>query len=415
MSEADVGVGYQRGRWWVPEANLNYADHPDRPRPRSVEIFDVTLREGPQHYPVILDADDMCAIAEASASIGIKRIDIWPVVSEATRVAMQRIRRDLPSLEMYSPCRPGVPADLDEAERCGAAAVVLMVASPQPAVLQGDRPRDYARLLDQAWQTADRARQRGLKVVAGTGGSFRSDPDTLEPLYTGARQAGVEAVTIADSMGNATPWAVEALIQRVRSWVGPDIRIEAHCHNDMGLATANSLSALRAGADVAHAAINGYGERAGNAALEEVAVGAEALLGLSTGLDLSQLTSLCRRVADITRIPLPHNKPVVGTWQSVGWTGLQVEWRRSAAAGGYPEAWFAVMPDVVGADAGRFELGPMVGGSLIKQKAEELGLEVADDLLSPLRDKVKRLSTERHRPISDEEFRTMVEQARVPA
>jgi len=117
-----MGAGFQQGRWWVPEANLSYADHPDRPRPRSVEIFDVTLREGPQHYPVILDADDMCAIAEASASIGIKRIDIWPVVSQATRVAMQRIGRTLPQLEMYSPCRPGVPSDLDEAERCGAAA-----------------------------------------------------------------------------------------------------------------------------------------------------------------------------------------------------------------------------------------------------------------------------------------------------
>src|SRR5579859_3664186 len=148
MTESGAGAGYQRGRWWVPEANLNYTDHPDRPRPRSVEIFDVTLREGPQHYPVILDADDMCAIAEASASIGIKRIDIWPVVSEATRVAMQRIALALPQLDMYCPCRPGVPSDLDEAARCGAAAVVLMIPSPQPAALERGQPRDYGRILE---------------------------------------------------------------------------------------------------------------------------------------------------------------------------------------------------------------------------------------------------------------------------
>jgi isopropylmalate/homocitrate/citramalate synthase len=409
------GAGFQPGRWWVPDQDLDYTDHPHRPRPRSVEIFDVTLREGPQHYPVIFNADDMCAIARASAAIGIRRIDIWPVVSEATQVAMRRIRDELPQLEMYSPCRPSMPGDLDAAERCGAAAVVLMIPSPQPPVLEAARPRDYSRALDQVWQTADQARQRGLKVVAGTGGSFRAHPDALEPLYRGAREASVEAVTIADSFGNATPWAVESLVRRVRDWVGPQIRVELHCHNDLGLATANSLSGLRAGADVAHAAINGYGERAGNAALEEVAVGAEALLGLSTGLDLSGLTRLCREVADITGIPLPHNKPVVGTWQSVGWSGLQVDWRHSAQAGGYPEAWFAIMPEVVGADPGRFELGPMVGGSLIKLKAAELGLEVPDALLSRLRDEVKQVSTERRKPISDDEFRGMVERALAPA
>src|SRR5579884_1210752 len=193
------GAGYQPRRWWVPDQNLDYPDHPHRPRPRQIEIFDVTLREGPQHYPVILDAHDMVCIAEASAAIGIRRIDIWPVVSDATRVAMQRIARELPQLEMYSPCRPGVAGDLDAAEACGAAAVVLMVPSPQPAVLQGSRPRDDGRVLDQAWQTAEQAKRRGLKVVAGTGGSFRSHPDALEPLYRGAVEAGVEAVTIADS------------------------------------------------------------------------------------------------------------------------------------------------------------------------------------------------------------------------
>ena len=80
----------------MPDQDLDYVDHPHRPKPRRVEIFDVTLREGPQHYPVIFNADDMCAIAEASAAIGIRRIDIWPVVSEATQVAMRRIRHDLP-------------------------------------------------------------------------------------------------------------------------------------------------------------------------------------------------------------------------------------------------------------------------------------------------------------------------------
>ncbi|HVA23571.1 MAG TPA: LeuA family protein [Chloroflexota bacterium] len=410
--QSSLGPGYQQGKWWVPNANLDYRDPPHRPRPRSIELFDVTLREGPQHYPIILDADDMVRLAEASASLGVKRIDVWPVVSEATRAAMKRIAATLPQLEMFCPFRPNVLDDLDQAEQHGARGVVLLIPSIQPAVLQRSPEPDYSHRLDAAWKAAETARSRGLRVVAGTGGSFRPEPEALASFYRGAANAGVEAVTIADSLGAAAPWAVESLVRKVRDWVGPDMRIEIHCHNDLGLATANSLAAVQAGADVVHAALNGYGERAGNASLEEVAVGAEALLGVSTGLDLSRLTEVCRLAAEITRVPLSHNKPVVGSWQSVGWTGLQVEWRRDMSKAGYPEAWFAVMPDVVGAEPGRFELGPMVGGGLVKLKAEELDLDLPDELVPVLRDDIKRISTERHTPIGDTEFRQMVEAGR---
>jgi isopropylmalate/homocitrate/citramalate synthase len=358
---------------------------------------------------MILDAEAMFELTKAIAEVGVKRFDFWPIVSEATREAMLRISRELPHVDISVTYRAAFPRDLEDAERYGARAVCIMGGVPaNPALGTSRYPTSAAQLIDIACEAVRRSKEQGLRVCYATGGTFKSPREELGKLFSAVAKEGVDAISAADSFGQMTPWGVEGMVRQMREWVGPNVKVEIHCHNDMGMATANSLAAVKAGADVVHAAVNGYGERAGNASLEEVALGAEMLLGVNTGIELSKLTWLSERASEITRIPLPHAKPVVGEWQSIEWTGMQVEWRKNGIASGLPEQSYSFLPQVVGAHKPHLALGPMVGAAVIVAKAEELGIELPDGGISMIRDRIKDDSTERRELIGDDEFKQIV-------
>src|SRR5207248_10860132 len=142
--------------------------------------------------------------------------------------------------------------------------------------------------------------------------STRAQPDFYEQVYKSAVEAGAKEVAVVDTLGIASPEAVAELVGRTVEWIGPDVPVHFHGHNDFGLATASAVAAVRAGASWVHGTINGMGERAGNANLAEVALALRALYGVESNLRLDRVRDVSARVRELSGYALEPWKPVTG-------------------------------------------------------------------------------------------------------
>jgi len=204
-----------------------------------------------------------------------------------------------------------------------------------------------------------------------------------------------------DTTGCALPEAITFLVSRIRT-AAPVLPLEIHCHNDFGLACANTLAGIRAGADYVSSTINGLGERCGNAATEDVALALEVLEGYRTGLRLDRFRELSQRVAALSAVPVPVNKAVVGDNAFRHEAGMVV-------AGVLKDPFTAepYSPEIVG-QTRQILLGKKSGLVSIEHKLKELGLTADGDRSQALLERVKAVSTRKRRAITDAEFREIV-------
>jgi len=237
----------------------------------------------------------------------------------------------------------------------------------------------------------------GLGVMYVTEDTTRCDPETIQRMYTTAINCGARAIVICDTVGHATPMGVVALIQFVLNEVvkptGTQVRVEWHGHCDRGLAVANSLAALVAGAEVVHATACGIGERVGNTQMDQMLVNLK-LLGVEpwASQDLTKLKDYCEAVAQATGIPIPKNYPVVGDDAFRTGTGVHaaavikayrkndVELANSIYSG-VPSHYFG-MEQVI-------EIGPMSGKSNVHFWLERHGYETTDELVERIYQRAK--------------------------
>ena len=231
-------------------------------------------------------------------------------------------------------------------------------------------------------------------------------------IKTVADQAGVDEITYTDTMGFALPITTTHIVRKIREWV-PNVHVAMHAHNDFGLATSVMLSGICGGARTVHTAINTLGERAGNASTEEVAVAAELLLGLDTGVQLDRIYSVTRLVSELTKIPIPSNKSVSGDNEFTFESGMVVDMTLRMAKTDKPFTTQPFAPELIGRKGINLILGKMSGGTIIRDKLEKLGLAATKEQVAELVDRVKRESIIRKWSISDEIFGTIVREVLV--
>jgi isopropylmalate/homocitrate/citramalate synthase len=263
---------------------------------------------------------------------------------------------------------------------------------------------DRATVLGRIRDAVSHAAERGVRVAFFGVDGTRADLGFLEQAYATAREAGAQEAVVVDTIGVAAPEAVEELVGRVREWVGADVALHFHGHNDFGLATAGAIAAVKAGATWVHGTINGMGERAGNANLSEVAMALHALYGTETNLRLEKLREVSRRVQELSGYELEPWKPLVGE---------NLFTRESGAVASQfhdPPAIEPFAADLVGAER-RIVLGKKSGVDSIRIKCDELGLDVPEEAYRDLLAEVKRIAAERHGLVSDEEFRALVDRS----
>jgi isopropylmalate/homocitrate/citramalate synthase len=259
---------------------------------------------------------------------------------------------------------------------------------------------DREAMLERIVYAVSFAAEQGVTVAFFGVDGTRADPAFFETVYKTAVEAGAREVVVVDTLGIATPEAVADLVGRTREWLGRDIPIHFHGHNDFGLATSAAVAAARAGARWIHGTINGMGERAGNANLPEIALALRGLYGIDSSLRLDGVRAFSDRLRALSGYELEPYKPLVGE---------NLFTRESGAVASQfhdPPAIEPYSSDVVSAPR-RIVLGKKSGLDSIRIKAEELGLDLDDDAQRELLVRVKELGTQKRGVLTDDEFRRL--------
>lgn len=366
-------------------------------------ISDCTLRDGEQQAGVVFNRQDKVELAQRLDAIGVQDLELGtPAVSEEDRLAIEEIVGLKPKA-MTSALARAMRSDIDLVAACGVDGV--RVSQPiSPIQRDAKLHLDDEAYLRRALEITTYAKERGLQVIFSPYDTTRCDLSLLERLLDMfRREQCVDRVRLVDTTGAATPQGVQFLIRFMLEASG-GIPIEVHCHNDFGLATANTLTGALAGAAYLSTTINGLGERCGNASLEEVVMALKVLYDVDVGIDTPALCALCAEAERRSGVRLAVNKPIVGRDAFTHETGMSV-----AGVLNDPFAAEAYAPALAGQKRS-IVLGKKSGKASVEFKLQQLGLSVGEDALNGILLDVKTRSTELKRFLTDDEFRGIVQQ-----
>jgi len=385
---------------WTSELNERPEVRNGFDRRKVVRFYDTTLRDGEQAVGVVFNPEEKFRIACALAELGVGRIEAgFPRVSDADSRAVKRILEAGLASEIWGFSR-AVQADLDALLELGITQTLIEISTSdlKMKAYGFDRPG----VLKKVAEAVDHAVTHGMKVLFFAVDGTRSDLRFLRQVYDTALKSGAEEIAVVDTIGACAPEAVQYLVAEVRGWIGPDVPLHFHGHNDFGLGTALAVAAVRGGADWIQGTINGIGERAGNSDICEVALALRCLYDVPVDLRLERARKVSALVQEAAAYKVDGWRPVVGEnlfTRESGAVAMQFH---------IPEAIEPYAAELVAAPR-RIVLGKKSGLLSIKLKAEELGLDVPESMYAPLLSKVKQLGTGEERLVTDDEFRRMVD------
>ncbi len=288
---------------------------------QQVKIFDSTLRDGEQAPGIALDAGQKVAIATQLARLGVDIIEAgFPVSSPGDFQAVRRVAREVEGPTIAALARAN-PDDIDrawEAVRDAQRSRIHVFLATSPIHMEHKLRMSETDVISAVRASVARARQYTEDVEYSPEDATRSDPDFMISVCRTAVESGATTINIPDTVGYATPTEYGALIRLVMTDVvegRDDVVVSTHCHNDLGLAVANSLAAVEAGARQVEGAINGIGERAGNTSIEEVVMALRVRrdsFGVDIGVTTEEIYETSRLVSEETGYPIQYNKAVVG-------------------------------------------------------------------------------------------------------
>lgn len=386
-------------KYWVTEFNFLDEVRQQFDLPTEVRIHDVTLRECEQAPHVALTPEEKLRIYEALDDLGVYSVEIFPVVSdEEKELAREMVKRKRNTKVIFL-CRWNTE-EVDFAIENGADGVVVEgTANPFLARVAVNGVTEDE-MLAKFVQTTAHAKKNGMYTVVMPWDTCRAPIEYLERLYKGiVYEGGADRVVIADSHGSSLPFTIAAIVRKLRGWV-PGVPVEMHVHNDFGLATSIMLGAVSAGASGVHTSVTALGERAGNAATEEVALCLELLLGIPTGLKLERLIPLAEMVAEIAKMPIARNKPVVGDNEFTIGSGMVVYMNQRELKHGERSAG-AYMPQLLGRSGFNYVLNKTTGAAAVAFKLEKLGIEATKEQIAEITQRVKREASIRKWSVPD--------------
>lgn len=402
---------------------------PSVPRPSgpfvpegTVRIFDTTLRDGEQAPGAGLTAAEKLEVARALARLRVDVIEAgFPAASPGDFEAVRRIALETKggiAVAALARCRDGDPQRAIEAIRVAERPHLHVFIATSDIHLKHKLRLTREQALAEAIRWVRYGRQqlgRDAEIEFSAEDASRTDPEFLLQVYEAVVEAGASTVNIPDTVGYAIPGEFASLVRRVVDLVGDQATVSVHCHNDLGLATANTLAAVQAGARQVEVTINGLGERAGNASLEEVVMALRTrptqFPNLAPRVVTEQITAASRLVSYLTGFPVQPNKAIVGANAFAHESGIHQD-----GVIKNPLTYEIMTPQSVGLAGSQLTIGKLSGRKGLQAKLRELGHEVEGERLEEIyRAAIALADTKKE--VTDADLLALVEQsaAKVPA
>jgi 2-isopropylmalate synthase len=360
-----------------------------------VQIFDTTLRDGEQSPGATMNVEEKLAIARQLEHLGVDVIEAGFAASsdgdfESVRRVAELVTRPI-VLSLARTREQDIDRAIRAVERAKRPGIHIFIATSD-IHLKHKLMMSRKDVLDAAVWAVRRAKQHLDYVEFSAEDASRSDPEYLVEVFAAVIEAGARTVNVPDTTGYALPEEYGALFAMLRERVpgGRDVVWSAHCHNDLGMAVANSLAAVQSGARQVECTVNGIGERAGNTSMEEVVMAIHTRrerLGVDTGIVTEQIYPTSRLLAQITGIAIPLNKPIVGDNAFAHEAGIHQDGVLKNRLN-----YEIMKPETVGLDSNRLVLGKHSGRHALVARLRELGLEIGDVDMNRVFDRFKALA-----------------------
>jgi isopropylmalate/homocitrate/citramalate synthase len=396
------------GRWFTSPWN-----HLDEARaglelPERVYFHDITLRDGEQQTGITLTREDKVAIARRLAAAGVDRIEAgMPIVSPQDEAAIKDIvQLDLgPQIFAFSRC---MVDDVKRAKACDVSGVVMEIPS-SGHMLERAYGWPLDRAMDLSIEATLAAKGEGLETVFFTIDSSRAEFDWYLDLVARIGEEGhMDALALVDTVGGVAPHAIPVWVAKVKERL-PTVRLEAHFHDDFGLAVANTLAAVTAGVDVVHTTVSGVGERAGNCPMEEVALALRMLYDVEHNLNSEEFYGLSRLVRERTGHTIPSNRAAVGERLFEVESGIIAGWFERCIED-HPTEVFPFHWDVVGQPPARVVYGKGSGLPSVELALKALGVTAEDEQMRAILAAIKERALETKALLPFEEVTRIVSQ-----
>ena len=351
--------------------------------PRRIRIFDTTLRDGEQTPGVSVTPEQKVHIASKLDQLGVDAIEAgFPVVSHGEVQAIKTIVRNRLKAEVCGLART-VEADIDAALQCDLSYVHTFIATSD-IHMQYKLKMNRDQVRERAVNAVQYAKSHGLRVEFSAEDSTRSDRRFLLDVIKAVSDAGADRIDLPDTVGYATPEYISRLVKDVRDTTS--LPISMHCHDDFGLAVANSIAGINAGAECAHVTINGLGERAGNASLEEFVMALQCLYTLRHGINTELLYDTSKYVSNTMGIIVQPNKAIIGENAFGHESGIHTH-----GIINNPLTYEPISPELVGRKRW-LQAGKHAGAHGIRAMLEEFGIKPTDEQLHKIVEKQKDIA-----------------------
>ena len=358
----------------LKKTDMNFSD--------KIYILDTTLRDGEQTPGVALTVDEKMQIAQKLNNLGVDKIEVgFPAssigeIESAKKISNLNLDSTLVGLSrsLIKDVDAVIDANLDYVH-------TFIGTSPLH--------RDYklnmskSEVIEKAVETIEYAKDHGLTVEFSAEDATRTEREFLFEIFNNVVDAGADFLDLPDTVGVLTPILTHDLITDIKSHISSPLSV--HFHNDFGLATANTLTALECGVNQAHVTVNGLGERTGNCSLEELVMTLKVSYGIDLGLDTTRLYSLSTLVGRLTGVKMPVNKPIVGDNAFAHESGIHVHGILNNSSTYEP-----ISPEMVG-HSRRIILGKHTGANAIKSKLKEFHIDLNDSQFNNVFSQIKDL------------------------
>jgi 2-isopropylmalate synthase len=375
-----------------------------------VYIFDTTLRDGEQSPGATMNVEEKIIVARQLEKLGVDAIEAgFPISSEGDFEAVRRIAEEVRGCQIVGLARTR-SQDIDrawEALKAGEDPRLHVFIATSDIHLQHKLQKTREQVFEEMQSAVRYCRKLTANVEFSCEDATRTDLDFLVRMAAGAVAAGARVVNIPDTVGYAVPPEMAEIIGRLLREVPgiENVILSVHCHDDLGLAAANSLAGVLAGARQVECTVNGLGERAGNAALEEIAMALRTRggqLGLSTGIRTEQLYPASRLVRAVTGIVVPPNKAIVGRNAFAHESGIHQDGVLKNKL-----TYEIMTPESVGLPATKLVMGKHSGRHAFRERMGELGFELSDEQLETAFRRFKALS-DKKKEVFDEDLETLI-------